>query len=1154
VTIERAGKATYAKVEDEEGGVIRASGGVVLTLVEENGDTHRIEADTVAYDRARSTLTAQGSVRYERKSGSTVEVFTGDTLSADLDDWSGVFLNGTFRRAGSTAAAAGTPAPGAAPTTAASGVSSASRGLVISADTILRRTTDVMVLKDGVITASEAADPYYAIRAGRVWILGDKELAMSDALFSVGNVPILWLPFFYYPGDELVFHPVIGYRTRTGRFVQTTTYLIGAKPPQTTGSIISFQDNGPAQPTELKGLYLRTVKGPPPKDVGTLKFLADAYSSLGVMTALQGDFPKLGPLGKTSLFTAVARTRTIYPPGTDFDMTDYSPYSSLGNYQSQWNDSDFLGLSFPLRYVFDLSTAIQAGPLNASLALPIYSDTYFNTDFRDRTEDMDWFQLLTSSADTSTPPGQLSQLQPKLALSMNATPKILGSWLSSVNISNLSAWMNLPMSTQPNTNRTANDPNYYFFYPSIFRPLDFTATIGGTLFGSPPAPAPPTPPGTSTNPAGTQPAQATQPAAPAAPSPTASPAPPPASAASKPPAGPAPILPLRSPWEEEGGSEAPPTAAPTAAAQATSPAAPAQAAGNGGGPALGSPELTQGFRVPPRAADSATEKEQAWTGSGTWSISPSVYDELRYNYDSLNSPWVKPEDIDYSLNYDLWSYHIAGTLTGNLAYGDYLTSSLGLTYLDQNLNRTVLDDSNDWENTSYDYKVSDELYFSRRFSESARMSFKPFASSWLWSATSLNYGLDATIFSEGYTADSSGNYYLNPQWMAWTPTMITAHNVGLTLAARPWGQAQSLTFTANLPPELDSYSGNLALGAGVAALTVATGMLRSTPSASYTYNPLTTGLSLGKAPWPALTDTLVYNYAPNALNANSAQEGAVSNTTNLVWGPLNASLQYAQTQSYVANLKDPHVSLGWQAYGPTNFAPTKLSLSLAPVWPTPATTTSSAAASPAQQATPAATLASGSPNAVTWSLSPNLTLSQSLVECSQASLTFGLTASLKIGNQFSLSITSQSSDIAVWRYYAFLFPNETGQVPYTYTDKTGTTQTAYDTISFNPSDYQISNPLQDLWDSLSFWDTSALTRGNFKLSSLSVAIAQDLRDWTLSLTASTTPVFNSTDNTYHLDTSISINLAWKDLAAMKSAVAYNSYPTPTTPPTPNLTY
>ena len=100
VTIEKAGQASFAKVEEGEGGIVRASGGVILTLVETNGDTHRIQADSIVFDRERSTLTARGKVRYERKSGSTTDIFAGEALSASLDDWSGVFIDGKMRKAG----------------------------------------------------------------------------------------------------------------------------------------------------------------------------------------------------------------------------------------------------------------------------------------------------------------------------------------------------------------------------------------------------------------------------------------------------------------------------------------------------------------------------------------------------------------------------------------------------------------------------------------------------------------------------------------------------------------------------------------------------------------------------------------------------------------------------------------------------------------------------------------------------------------------------------------------------------------------------------------------------------------------------------------------------------------------------------------------
>ena len=184
-----------------------------MTLVEDNGDSHRIHADSVVFNRARSTLTARGSVRYERKSGSD----DGDILGRGPERRSrtiGRASSSTARFADRARGRLGRPRP---------------RHLGGHHNA---PSADVMVLKDGVISSCDADDPHYAVRARRVWLLGDKEWAISDAVFSLGNVPMLWLPFFYYPGDELAFHPVIGYRSREGYFVQTTVYLIGAKPAQ----------------------------------------------------------------------------------------------------------------------------------------------------------------------------------------------------------------------------------------------------------------------------------------------------------------------------------------------------------------------------------------------------------------------------------------------------------------------------------------------------------------------------------------------------------------------------------------------------------------------------------------------------------------------------------------------------------------------------------------------------------------------------------------------------------------------------------------------------------------------------------------------------------------------------------------------------------
>jgi hypothetical protein len=1033
VTIERAARASYVKVEEEEGGIVRASGGVILTLVEANGDTHRIEAESIAYDRARSSLTARGKVRYERKSGTTTEIFAGEALSANLDDWSGVFIDGKMRTA------AGAASPG-------------ERGLVISADTIISRSTDIMILKDGVISSSTAEDPHYSIKAKRVWILGDKEMALSSAVFSLGNVPVLWLPFFYYPGDEIVFHPVIGYRSREGTYVQTTVYLVGRKPPATdTTSTFSMTNNGPAGPTELKGLFLRAVSGQAPKDEGTLKTILDLYSSLGAMAGIQGSFPKLSFLDKTDLFTGVGVSRSLFPESDGF----YSPFDAAGNWSSVWNSSDFLNLSLPFRYAFDLSTSMHSGGFSASLALPIYSDPYFSQDFRYRSEDMDWFKLLSSSTDDPTlAPALVTQLLPKLDLSLSLKPKALDPWLQSIEISHFGASMTLL--TKSDTTLYANSPDYQatlssvdprqqFFYPSVFRPIDTTATFHGSIYESH---APTTP-----------------------------------AAGDKAKEG-AAAVDLQAPWDE--GSDAgkqPPKSTP-----AVSDASPPPADGAG---AAGVPATT--FRPPPSAPSISPPKDASWTESATWTISPSLYYEDRFRSDWLDDygnsyQWTSPAQINFnSLLYGLLSYHIASSIDLSAAYGDILASSLSLSYLDQEQRRPV--DTAD-PTTAASYTQADDLYMTRSVDETAKLSYKPFTYSWLWSGTSLGWEMDSTLYGMKYDSTLATPAFTE-SWLSWDPSSITAHDLSLNLAARPSGLTQSLSLVANLPPTLDSYSAQLSLNAGLATFKAQSRMYRSAEGADFSFDPVSATLTIGTTPGPSLSENLVYG---------GSIVGPVSNAAGLSWGPFSVSIQGQQTPTYTLNLGS-----GWVANNDEAFDwYSNFSLGLKPVFKSP----------------------DGAD--IQWSIAPDLELSQSLVQFTQSTLSFGLTASLKIGKKFTLSISSLSQNTSAWQYYTGLFASTP------IVDSSGV-QVA------SPTAFQV-NPLTDIWDSLSIWNADDLRRSLFKLKSLSVAVARDLDDWTLSAQVSTSPLYNPTGNTYNLDTKISIVLAWKDISAVKSTVNYDSNP------------
>jgi hypothetical protein len=996
VTIERAGDASYAKVEEEEGGIVRASGGVILSLLEANGDSHRIQADSIVYNRARSTLTARGSVHYERKSGGSTEIFIGEALSADLNDWSGVFIDGKVRTAGE-------------------GKASGERGLVVAADTILRRSSNVMVLQNGVISSCDADDPHYAVRASRVWLLGDKEWAISNAVFSLGNVPILWLPFFYYPGDEIVFHPVVGYRSREGRFLQTTVYLVGAKPPKAqTTSLISFQGADTAKPTKLKGLFLQRVSGPPPPDLGTLKTMADVYSGLGGFAGIAGSFPKLGGLGKTELYAGMGRSRTLFPVGN----ATYSPYVYEDGYSSVWNSSDFLGLSMPLRYGVNLSTSFAAGGLTTSIALPVYSDPYFEQDFTNRTEDMDWFKMLGSTTDAATTTiATRSQLTPKIEATYSLKPKALEPWVSSIDVTRLTTYAMLLSKSSTAASLGEDpalfnyDPNRTFFYPSVFRPFDAALSLKGTLFNSSATPA-----------------------------------------AAKPEAkGKEGIkAELRSPWADSEGDKGEAPADTQAPAEA--------------------------FRLPARAPDAVAGKEAAWGGSLGWTMTPSAYYEDSY----LNANVNGPADIDYSRLYSLLSYKMAASLDGAVSYGDFLSSTLSLSYADQDQQRPYV--YNDGSATALqaiqDFESADKNYKSRLVNETARLTLRPFASSWLWSGTSLSWGMVSTIY--GYKYDSSSAAF-KESWISWDPAMITSHDLSANLEVRPGDLKQSLTITATLPPVLESYSGKLALNAGFASLSTQSRMYRKMTGADFSFDPITTVASFGIAPLPILTDTYIWD------TENSKPQ---SNVAGMTWGPLSASLTSTQTSVY-----KPVAGSGWVSYGGESFRFSSMTLGLAPQLKRDASASGGAA----------------------WSLGASLTLSQSLVRFTDSTLGANLSASFKATDSLTFTFSSQSLNSAAWRYFPGLFKNELAE------------------IGRVPADYAV-NPLADIWDSLSVWNGDTLRQSLFKLKSLSLKAAQDLHDWTLSAEVSTTPLYNATSQTYSLDTTFSILLAWKDVPDIKTTV------------------
>jgi hypothetical protein len=467
---------------------------------------------------------------------------------------------------------------------------------------------------------------------------------------------------------------------------------------------------------------------------------------------------------------------------------------------------------------------------------------------------------------------------------------------------------------------------------------------------------------------------------------------------------------------------------------------------------------------------------EPWTASVDWSLSPSAFLEDSYR----TKDWTDPSDIDLSLLYALISYRVAAALDAKASYrGGLASASMGFSYAEQDQDRLYLYDKAPYVDKAAALRLADDQYKSRKITGNLRLSSKPLSSYWLWSASSINYSLDANLYSLKYSAAAAGDFPYTENTLAWDSSSITAHSAGITIAAKPHNLNQSLGLTMSLPPTTESYSAKLALDGGPLDLSLSERMHRATPEAKYTFDPMTATLSFALESWPILSDTLVFD--PEAGQP-------VSNVTTLAWGPFSTSLTAKRAIAY-----EP-IASGWKALGAESFRASNLSMALK------------------------GTLKSREGSAAAWSLAGNASLAQSFLRFSESSLALGLTASVKIKDFLDVSLSSQSQNSSVWRYYPGLFRTSTDLSTYW--------------IPF----------YTDIWRSVSFWDTEELTRGLFKLKSMSLKVSHDLHDWDLSAELTVKPLLKSamTPPRYVLDPSFTLLLAWRDIPEIKTKALYDN--------------
>ncbi|MCQ2577376.1 MAG: hypothetical protein MJ176_02470 [Treponema sp.] len=489
ITILNARTTSYVKSEDSKNETIRLEGDVELSV--EKGKTKtNVKAGLISYDRVTKILYADENVELTTENGSSKDQVYAKSLILNTSTLEGVFDDGKVVQTESDAL----------------NLPSGST-LVVFSSLFGKSENNTFAFKNSQLTFCDDEDPHWHIDSSRLWLLPGGEFAFLNALLYVGPVPVMYFPAFYLPKDELVFNPVLGYRTKQGFFIQTTTYLVGRKTPAKTNATSGETDSDKAidslynfmKPTAMKeqvleGLVLHNTdedyKG---TSSDYLKVLGDWYSNTGGLAGVEGSFsPKNTILSKITFGLDLGFSNTIFPKGQY-----YSNISDTGH--TYYQTSNFLGVELPFRFKGNLEMGITK-PFSVNLKLPFYSDPYFTKDFNNRSEDLNWIttirELTNMKEENEGKDGaEVSSFAWSLSTSYSVpVPKFVKPYINTLSFTSSS---NVSISAKRTSDQWMKDFDQFndnlkeyssrrsFYYPSHVNPFNFTFSTGGTLFQYP---------------------------------------------------------------------------------------------------------------------------------------------------------------------------------------------------------------------------------------------------------------------------------------------------------------------------------------------------------------------------------------------------------------------------------------------------------------------------------------------------------------------------------------------------------------------------------------------------------------------------------------------------------------------------------------------
>ena len=1063
ITIMNALKSGNKKDEKNGDDLLTFEGNVQIS-VEKGGTKTVISADKVSYNRAREMLFAEGAVKLEQTeaSGST-QTISADSLLLNTQTLEGVFDNSRVVKAESNAI----------------NLPSGSK-ITVASDLFARDDSGAISFKNGSLTfCDEEENPHWRIKASRIWLLPGNEFAFLNALVYVGPVPVMYLPAFYYPKDELIFNPVFGYKNRGGYYFQTTTYLFGRKPLDTGSSSTTEKKDDDIlgdyfsliKPTKLmeqerEGLILHNLDREFKGDTSNyLKLLLDYYTNIGVSTGLAGAYKGSDKIPAIEASAIFGFSNTVFQ---DNASAFWHPYGKSGT--TYKDSSDFMSLHLPFRYKANLKLS-GSYPFSYSLSLPIFSDPYFNYDFGDRNETMDWFSYLLNNPnkDSSTKTELQKQEAAEITsftwdsnMSYNVPlPESVKPWISSLSISSFNSSISFSEATasfsglspkEVSDNWASYTPNRKFFYPSTIAPLKTSIKVSGTIFS------------TSTSKPREKKTDKTL------------------------------AMELRGPdfskdeTEESGGKKE--SKEEKKESEDTSKVDEENALAQSALPDLA-------FSLP--SSSSLTP----FSYSLNYSFSPDFSSQVTY----ASEPLATSKDFDFSqpkasyiqvktpvsLNSSLSFFDSFFSVTNNVSFEPYYQKHPYI--LDYKLTPGGRSNGGYTETSKKNLILTDYKATYMKLYSSNSVTLKPLVYFKHFKDTSVSWNTNVNWLRTEFIGDAD-----NPEWdyltVDWTnKDSITSHTMSATIAANEMNERfkQSLTLTATLPPQVDKYYGTLNLVFPYVTMTAETGISKtSATDSTWKKEPFRQSMSVSLFN-SKLKFTESYNYA--------LEEGRHDDMKlALSYEGLQAAytMRYTTTYDFDGDKYNPDGSIsaygkGWVAKTDKEFVPYSFSLAYS----------------------------SSGKKFKQWKnrieVSPGLStsISYDFVRPTQSYFIFTPSVTFRLNKLFYIKFAAESRNDVIYRYFQKAAGHE-GRIP-------GET-----------------NPIVDLINGFRF-DNEALRKSSgFKLKSFIIQMTHDLHDWDFNMKLKISPrlVTNSNGKRYYdFSPFFSLSVVWRPMDSIKTKIA-----------------